>query len=121
MKTNLLFLSFLCVSVITACAGSTSRVPEDSPVAAEPESVSEGTGQGYRGLIRVLVRSDSNGIQSIEVIDHHDDEFIGGAAMESLAESVVDSNSTDLDAVSGATESSYGFLEAVRNAIRLRE
>ncbi|MDR1073946.1 MAG: FMN-binding protein [Treponema sp.] len=118
MKTNLLFLSFLCASILTACAGSTSSAPA---TAGEPESVSEGTGQGYRGLIRVLVRSNSNGIQSIEVIDHTDDEFIGEAAMESLAESILESNSTDLDAISGATESSRGFLEAVRNALHLRE
>lgn len=115
MKTNLLFLSFLCVSIITACAGSSSTV------SADPESVSEGAGQGYRGLIRVLVRSNGNGVQSIEVIDHQDDEFIGGVAMESLAESILESNSTDLDAISGATESSRGFLEAVRNALHLRE
>ncbi|MDR0707984.1 MAG: FMN-binding protein [Treponema sp.] len=114
MKTNLLFLFFLCASIITACVGS-------NPAAAEPEIVSEGAGQGYRGLIRVLVRSNSNGIQSIEVIGHEDDEFIGGAAMESLSESIVESNSTDMDAVSGATESSRGFLEAVRNALHSRK
>lgn len=97
--------------MITACVGSTSAT------AVEPESVLEGAGRGYRGLIRALVHSNSNGIQSIEVIDHKDDEFIGGVAMESLAESILESNSTDLDAISGATESSRGFLEAVRNAI----
>ncbi|MDR0374469.1 MAG: FMN-binding protein [Treponema sp.] len=100
---------------MTACAGLISSL------STERENISEGTGQGYRGIIRVLVHSNSNGIQSIEVIDHEDDEFIGGAAMESLVESILESNSTDLDAVSGATESSHGFLEAVRNALRSRE
>ncbi|MDR0556525.1 MAG: FMN-binding protein [Treponema sp.] len=101
-----------------ACAGPASSV---AAPAAGQDRVSEGTGQGYRGLIRALVRSNSNGIQSIEVINHQDDESIGGAAMESLTESILESNSTDLDAVSGATESSRGFLEAVRNALHSRE
>jgi uncharacterized protein with FMN-binding domain len=112
MKRNLPALCLLYAAVVTACAGSASSA------AGEPDRVSEGAGQGYGGLIWVLVHANGNGIQAIEVLDHQDDAFIGGAAMESLIEAVLDANSTDLDAVSGATESSQGFLEAVRNALQ---
>jgi fumarate reductase flavoprotein subunit len=68
-----------------------------------------------------LVHSNSNGIQDIEVLEYEDDEFIGGSAIDALIEAILDTNSTDLDAVSGATESSNGFLEAVRNALLLED
>jgi uncharacterized protein with FMN-binding domain len=42
---------------------------------------------------------------------------VGGEAIEELIDTVVGYNSTDVDAVSGATETSKGFLEAVYNAI----
>ena len=37
--------------------------------------------------------------------------------MEELLEAVLETGSTDLDAVSGATFSSAGFLEAVEDAL----
>jgi uncharacterized protein with FMN-binding domain len=77
-----------------------------------------GVGQGFRGSIHVLVLvDDTGGIAEIEITGYDDDEFTGGAAMEELLALVLETNSTDLDAISGATESSAGFLAAVENAL----
>jgi uncharacterized protein with FMN-binding domain len=76
----------------------------------------EGTGRGFRGPVRVLVRMSAGAVAAIEILEHREDEAIGGAAMEELLELVLEYNSTDLDAVSGATESSAGFLAAVAEA-----
>jgi len=80
-------------------------------------NVYEGTGKGYRGPIRVLVRVERGSIAAIEIIDSEEYSSVGQAAMEELLDMVIIYNTTDLDAVSGATESSKGFLEAVENAI----
>ncbi|MDR0301634.1 MAG: FMN-binding protein [Treponema sp.] len=77
----------------------------------------EGTAQGYRGPIQVQVRMSGGSITDIVIIDSEEDSFVGGAAMEELIDTVILYNTTDVDAVSGATESSRGFLEAVENAI----
>ena len=79
--------------------------------------VYEGTGQGYRGLIRVQVRLNEGSITEIVIVDSEEDNFVGGAAMEELIDMVILYNTTDIDAISGATESSRGFLKAVENAI----
>ncbi|MDR0487070.1 MAG: FMN-binding protein [Treponema sp.] len=79
--------------------------------------VYEGEGQGYRGPIRVLVHIDGGRITEIEIVDSTEDIFVGGQAIEELLDMVTAYNTTDLDAISGATESSKGFLEAVENAI----
>ena len=87
---------------------------------AEPEQVDgiyEGSAQGYRGTIRVRVRMEAGTIMEITIVDSTEDGAVGGTAMEELADLVLLYNSTDIDAVSGATESSKGFLEAVENAI----
>jgi fumarate reductase flavoprotein subunit len=79
--------------------------------------VYEGTAPGFRGWIRIAVRVDENGIAGID-LDHEDDGEIGGAAMGELLELVLEGNSTDnIDAVTGATESSLGFLAAVDDAL----
>jgi hypothetical protein len=77
----------------------------------------EGSGYGYRGPIRVRVRVEEGSIMEIDIVDSNEDQFVGGAAIDELLELVLMYNTTDLDAVSGATESSEGFLAAVENAM----
>jgi fumarate reductase flavoprotein subunit len=77
----------------------------------------EGTARGFRGPVRAAVQVDENGIAGIE-LSHEEDEETGGAAMEELLELILEGNSTeDLDAVTGATESSLAFLAAVDDAL----
>jgi fumarate reductase flavoprotein subunit len=77
----------------------------------------EGRGQGYGGTIRVFVETDASSIIDIEIDDHNEDPLIGGEALEALKEAVLEADSTDIDAVSGATETSEGFLDAVSRAL----
>ena len=77
----------------------------------------EGDGRGYRGIIEVLLQISHAGIEDIAIINHSETIYPGYAAMEELLEMVLETGSTDLDAVSGATYSSRGFLEAVENAL----
>jgi uncharacterized protein with FMN-binding domain len=65
--------------------------------------------------VRLCLRAGE--IAEVEILDHQDDPFTGGPAMEELAELVLEYNAADLDGISGATESSAGFLEAVEDAL----
>jgi uncharacterized protein with FMN-binding domain len=123
-----LLLIFVVLGLLSGCADFKNRTQtagpfveafRENPSAADcRDGVWEGTGQGYRGPIRVRVSIADGQIQGIELDDHKEDSFVGGAAMEELLDLVLEYNSVDLDAVSGATESSAGFLAAVENALR---
>lgn len=78
----------------------------------------EGVGEGYQGPIHVSVLVGPGGILGIEIISHEEDALVGGTAMEELLDAVLAANSTDVDGVSGATESSAGFLAAIDDALR---
>ena len=77
----------------------------------------EGTGRGYHGPVHVQVQLSEAGIEDIEITGHGEDAYPGAAAMEELLEAVLETGSTDLDVVSGATFSSRGFLDAVEDAV----
>ena len=79
--------------------------------------VYEGSGRGFRGLILVQVQVSAAGIDDIEILGHEESSYPGAAAMEELLEAVLETGFTDLDAVSGATFSSRGFLDAVEDAL----
>jgi uncharacterized protein with FMN-binding domain len=109
------------VIVSAACAGfaPSGRTADAAGVAAGTgaDGVYEGRGRGHRGPIRVRVRMEGGTIAGIEIVDSSEDQFVGGAAMEELLELALMYNTTDLDAVSGATETSEGFRSALEDAI----
>ncbi|MDR0443288.1 MAG: FMN-binding protein [Treponema sp.] len=106
------FISLLILAiVITGCA-----VLGGSRITAS-DGYYEGSGSGYRGPISVRVRVAGGNITEIEILESEEDHFVGGEAIEELLDLVILYNTTDIDAISGATESSRGFLEAVGNAI----
>jgi uncharacterized protein with FMN-binding domain len=77
----------------------------------------EGSGEGYNGTIRIAVDTDSTSIIDITVLDQNDDEMIGGEAIKELKEFILETDSTDIDAISGATQTSEGFINAVDDAL----
>ena len=120
MKRVFVFILIMFVLVaIFGCAMFMQRSEMEKQAAAD--GVYEGTGQGYRGSIRVRVNMEGGSIAAIEIIDSDEDPAVGGAAIEELLDLIISRNATDIDAVSGATETSTGFLEAVENAILTRE
>ena len=100
--------SFLALFFLSGCASL--RITGTS-------EIYEGTGHGYRGAITVQVHMSGGIITDIVILYSREDPFVGEAAMEELIDLVIMYNTTDLDAVSGATGTSRGFLEAVENAI----
>ena len=111
MKYILIFVLTLLV-FISGCLTSPLWLDGGS----EEDEVLEGTGMGYRGPINVRLRMKNGNITEIDV-DSIEDRFVGGAAIEELIDLIIENNSVDVDAVSGATETSRGFLSAVENAI----
>jgi uncharacterized protein with FMN-binding domain len=112
VKTAAVFLA--AVFLAAACAAGPAVAAGGN---LRNDGIYEGTSMGWRGPIQVEVRIASGGITDIIILEHDEDPFIGGQAMQELLELVLENQSTDVDAVSGATESSKGFLEAVEYAI----
>ena len=77
-----------------------------------------GVGEGFYGDITVEIIVDANGsIDSIDVLSHNETDAFADRAFGELIPAAINSQSAILDAVSGATASSNGFIEALANAI----
>ena len=112
----MMLLSAITGLVLTTVlpAGCTSLKAEAEAGAG---TVYEGAAMGYRGMIRVRVGIEQGAITEITVIESREDRNVGEAAIEELTDLVLMYNTTEIDVVSGATETSKGFLEAIDNAI----
>lgn len=77
-----------------------------------------GEARGYSGAIVVDVETDETSILNIEIVEESEDPFTGGEALRELLDTVLVEDSTNVDAVSGATYSSDAFLSAVQEALK---
>ncbi len=77
----------------------------------------EGSAQGYRGTITVQVKVSGGMISSITVENYRDDEQFFSRAKDTIINAILAGQTTDVAAVSGATYSSRGIMQAVANAL----
>ncbi|MBR1865842.1 MAG: FMN-binding protein, partial [Lachnospiraceae bacterium] len=80
------------------------------------DGVYYGTGEGYKGDITVAVTISDHTIRYILVTETSDDEAFFARA-KAVLQAIMQQQSTDVDAVSGATFSSKGLIEAVQEAL----
>ena len=78
-----------------------------------------GSGTGFRGETDVTVTVAGGKITDIRIDSYQDDEQFFGRAESTIIQEIIDNQSVNVDAVSGATYSSNGIKEAVANALSL--
>lgn len=97
-------------------AGGSSSVSTVQDASAYADGAYYGTGTGFSGALTVEVVISGGKISSIQIIDTSDgDSYIQSAS--GLISNIIATQSTNVDTVSGATYSSVGIIEAVRNAL----
>lgn len=76
----------------------------------------EGEATGME-TIKVSVEVKDGEIASVEVTEQNESPGYSEPALEKIPGAIVEKNSTDVDAVSGATVTSEGIKDAVNNAL----
>lgn len=99
-----------------AVAGSSTSVAKVEDAAAYKDGTYYGSGTGFGGPLKVMVEISGGKIASIQIVENSDgSDYISKAA--SLIDSIIAKQSTNVDTVSGATYSSVGIIQAVRDAL----
>lgn len=99
-------------TLLAAAVGLMSAAAVAAPV------TTQGTGVGKHGDMTVAVTLDNGRIQAIEIVKEAENPVLAKKVYTDLKAAVIASNSADLDAISGATFSSKGFLDAVKDAAK---
>ncbi len=125
-------------SETTTASGSTTTATSDTSTASTTQTTTStaattssdgtitladgtytGTGTGFRGETSVTVTVEDGTITSIVVNSYSDDERYFTRAESTVISEILTNQTPDVDAVSGATYSSNGIMEAVANALNL--
>ncbi|WP_297953782.1 FAD-binding protein [uncultured Lactobacillus sp.] len=83
-----------------------------------PDQYVASTEAGIGGKIVVRVTYKDHTIKNVEVLENHETEGIGAVAIKELPGKIVAANTTDIDAVSGASTTTRAVEEAVDKAIK---
>lgn len=104
-------------TINNASSGTTAVTPGAAGKFPYKDGVYNGTGFGYGGDISVSVVIQNQTIKAILITDAKDEDETFFNRAKVVADNVVTAQSTNVDTVSGATYSSNGILEAIKNAL----
>lgn len=98
----------LCLGILLASMG----------MAMAEETAYTGVGQGNNGDIKVEVALKDGKISAVKVVAHDETAGLCDEAIEKVPAAIVEANSADVDAVAGATNTSKGIMDAVKDALK---
>lgn len=105
---------------IEAVASLDSEVEED--VRRRAAKLNDGTyrahGQGFSDEIHVEMRIENSKIEEVYVYDHNENPTTARLALTRIPYEIQESQSVNVDLVSGASMTSQGVIEAAKNCIR---
>lgn len=102
-----------------AGSSSSSSIGASSQTASQyKDGTYQGSGSGYRGGTTTVSVTVKNGkVTAVQTVSTEDDQPFFERAYATVTEEIVSGQSAQVDAVSGATYSSKGIMEAVANAL----
>ena len=117
MKKSKILISLVlaCMMLLSACGGS---APAATTEAAAPAVASyTGTAQGMGGEVSVTLTIENGVITDCVATGDKETDGIGSVVIAQFPAQVVEGNTINLDAVSGATITSNAFIEAAKAAL----
>lgn len=119
MKKVVAILLVLSMAIALAACGGGTAATEAAAGTGPKAGTYTGEAKGYGGDLKVDVTIAEDGkITEVKAQENSETPEIGGAALETLAKSVVEKNGVEgVEAVSGATVTSEAFIKAVTAAV----
>lgn len=96
--------------ILAGCQGENGATTEEA-------ATYRGVGQGRNGEIITEVTVENGKITNIEVVESSETENLAEPVYTNLGDEIVAMNSTEVDVVTGSTETSVGYLEAINDAL----
>ena len=104
------------VDLALAQARGEKPVPAKNAALSFTPGTYTGSGKGYGGQVQARVTFSETGITDIRVGQQRETAHVGDVALQTLPAKLIAANGLNVDAVSGATMSSFGLKEAVLDA-----
>lgn len=117
--TRRTFMRGMVAAAAISALGMSGCAPSNNPQqVALLNGTYKGSAQGRNGDIEVEMTFVDGVIEAASVVDHSETPRISDAAIETIPQKVVDTQSIDVDGVTGATLSSEGVIAALKDCVK---
>ncbi len=115
----------LCAALLVGCSSTNTTEDDQSQDYVQTPStaglyqagVYTGTADGNNGPVTVEVTFSANAIEKIEIVSQEETESIASKPLEEIPAAILEAQSTSVDTVSGATNTSKAIINAVNDCI----
>lgn len=116
VKKGLIVVLVLSMLVLAACSSNTGGAQD--PEGPYKNGTYTGVGKGYGGDIEVEVVVEGGNITELNVVSHGETPGISDSAFDGIKDQLLEKQSAEeIDAVSNATGTSNGLIEAINAAL----
>jgi len=108
-KLSLVFVLALIVGLLAGCGGNGEY----------QDGTYQASAMGYHDEVPIELEVVISGgsIEEINILDHAETDGIADSAFEDVIPQIIETQSTDVDTLSGATITSEAIIEAVEKAL----
>ncbi len=109
-RVSMVLVLLLSMALVVGC-------PPPEVEAKWDDGIFIGEGRGFKDVIRVEVTIERGKIVDVLVVEHSETPILSDAAMERVPSDIIEHQTWEVDIVSGATVTSRGIMEAVKQAL----
>ena len=110
-------MDFESAQATTTIAEAATQPSAETSTGQYQDGAYEGSARGFKGLITVSVTVENGLITTIEDVSNNDTPSFFERCWSVVTGDIIEGQSTDVDAVTGATYSSVGIMDAVADAL----
>ena len=107
----------LTIADVDSVTGATITSSASEYVTSAGGGALTGTADGFMGPITVEVTMEGSDITAVTVVSNSETPEIASGALEQIPAAIVEADTADVDIVAGATYTSNGIINAVKNAL----
>ena len=116
-KFMVVMLSLVLVIGVIGCGADDAATTDGDAEGMYTPGTYEASAEGYGGPVMLEVEFSSDKIESVKVVDHDETDGIGSEAVDQLPGEIVEGQTLDVEAVSGATLTSTAIIDAVSDTV----
>lgn len=110
MKRTIAIIAILAIFLIVAAGCQASGKYKDGSY--------NGVGEGKYGPIKVEVNVEKGKIKDIKILEHKETPGLSDPILEKIPAEIIKKQSTDVQAISGASVTSKAVIQAVTDALK---
>lgn len=116
--STVIISALMTLTIATSLVGCGEKSKADDAGITFKAGTYEATAKGHNADLKLSVTVDETSIKEINILEHNESPGISDPAFEKVPNEIIETQSVNVDSVSGATVSSMAIITAVTEAIK---